>query len=93
MRKFSNPTAYGLAKRFTRNAHDEEREYTYIILGRSGPTGKTWLCNELKVHGLNAVEISEDIFDLVHYKDDENHCTIDDFRKCVVIVLNQFLNI
>lgn len=40
------------------------RDATYVILGRPGPTGKTWLKNALNELGLkNVVEISEDIND------------------------------
>ena len=67
----------------------DAKDYTYIILGRPGKTGKTWLCNELRVHGFNAFEISEDIWELVRYNDEENHVIVDDFKKQVVIVLNQ----
>ena len=72
-----------------RDMKDIANEYTYIILGRPGKTGKTWLCNELRVHGLNAFEISEDIFDLVQYSDRENHFLINDYDKQVTIILNK----
>lgn len=64
-------------------------DYTYIILGRPGKTGKTWLCNELRVHGLNTFKISEDICDFVQYKDGENHLLVNDYDKQVTIILNQ----
>lgn len=63
-------------------------EYTYIVLGRVGPTGKTWLCDQLRKLGYSAFEISEDIWGLVSYIDDENHVRIDEYRKVCVIVLN-----
>ena len=46
-------------------AHYQHAENaTYVILGRPGPTGKTWLKNALTELGLmNVVEISEDIND------------------------------
>lgn len=46
---------------------------TYIICGKSGPTGKTWLANELRKAGHTAIEISEGINPFVYYRDDENH--------------------
>jgi hypothetical protein len=70
-------------------------EYTYIILGRSGATGKTWLCEGLKMHGFNAIEISENINAFVSYgkkrNDELNHIVIDEIRKYVVIILNEYL--
>lgn len=72
-----------------RDMRDIAKDYTYIILGRPGKTGKTWLCNELRVHGLSAFEISEDICDLVQYGDGENHFLINDYDKQVTIILNK----
>lgn len=63
-------------------------EYTYIVLGRVGPTGKTWLCDQLRKLGYSAFEISEDIWGLVSYIDDENYVRIDYNRKVCTIILN-----
>lgn len=62
---------------------------TYVIMGRSGPTGKTWLCNELNTKGFNAVELAENTFDLVEYNDNRNHYRV--YENHAVIVLNQIL--
>lgn len=43
-------------------------KYTYIITGRSGPTGKSTLCNMLKELGLQAFEITELIYHLVDFR-------------------------
>lgn len=67
------------------------KDYTYIICGRSGPTGKTWLCHGLKHHGFNAVELSEDLIGLVDYLDNKNHFIIKALDKTVLIVLNEFV--
>jgi hypothetical protein len=73
----------------------DSKDYTYIILGKSGTTGKTWLWNGLRLHGFNAIELSECItVDLctalmVQYIDDNNHFFIDKLNKQVVIVLNR----
>lgn len=66
----------------------DSNEYAYIVLGRVGPTGKTWLCDQLHKLGYSAFEISEDIWGLVSYINDENHVRIDEYRKVCVIVLN-----
>ena len=65
------------------------RDYTYIILGKSGPTGKTWIWNELRCNGLRAVELSENTYNLVEYADSDNHCIIDDFQNTIIIILNR----
>jgi hypothetical protein len=58
-------------------------------MGRNGPTGKTRLCKELRYRGYNAFELTENIYDLVEFKDGENY-----YRVCgdhAIIVLNQLL--
>lgn len=65
------------------------KDYTYIILGRSGPTGKSWLRYRLIEAGYNAVELSEDIIWLVEYTDDKNHFIVNHMQKMVLIVLNR----
>ena len=67
----------------------DSKEYTYIITGRIGPTGKTWLCNELRSNGLNAVEITELMYDIVNYNGNYNHFRLDVDNKVFVIVLNK----
>lgn len=62
---------------------------TYIIMGRSGPTGKTWLRRELNVKGFTAFEITEDILDFVDCNDNENHFRIK--GDYAVIILNRIL--
>lgn len=64
-------------------------ENTYIILGAPGPTGKTWLTDRLTEDGCRAFEISEDISDLLFYRDDKNHYLPNYFNKVVTIVLNK----
>lgn len=67
-------------------------EYTYIVLGRIGPTGKTWICDQLRKLGYSAFEISEDICWLVHYIDNKNHVRIDENQKVCTIILNTPIN-
>lgn len=68
------------------------RDRIFIIMGKSGPTGKSWLTYALRIHGFNAIEISEDISGLVDFKDDFNHFIDDEYKK-IVIVLNKSLEI
>ena len=84
-----NQSANRIFIHIIRDQQGNVKDYTYIILGRPGKTGKTWLCNELRVHGFNAFEISEDIYDLVRYNDEENHYIVNDIDKQVTIILNR----
>ena len=67
----------------------EKRPYTFIILGRSGPTGKSWLYSKLKEHGFNTFELSESVISLVDYRDERNHVLVNGIDNSVIIVLNQ----
>ena len=69
----------------------EDTSWTFIILGRNGPTGKSWLCRELQNLGFTAIELSESILPLVEYRDNKNHVIADGLNKTVVIVLNRSL--
>lgn len=40
---------------FIKNNHEYFKDDTFIILGRPGPCGKTWLYNQLKNSGYNAI--------------------------------------
>ena len=71
------------------NAKGMYQDYTFVIMGRSGPTGKTWLCNQLRKYGFNAFEISEHIYDKIHYRDDDNSYIPDHLYKQIVIILNR----
>lgn len=63
--------------------------YDYIILGKSGPTGKTWLYDRLKERKYNVTELSEWITGLVNYPDDSNHIIINDVDMKMIIILNK----
>ena len=68
------------------------KDYTFFILGKTGPTGKSWLIKELNSRGYSTFELSEDIWKFVKYNDDENHCVINKFNKQVIIILNEPLS-
>lgn len=70
---------------------ENSKDYLYLIMGKGGPTGKTWLCEALKHEGYTAHEISEDVYRYVTYQDNENHYYISPTRKLVIIVLNKRL--
>ena len=94
-----NPTPNEIRKMLVTGEYDicrrvRLRDYTVVILGKSGPTGKTWLCTALKEHGFNAVEISEDIMYLVDYGlDDRNHCFVNHEQKLVTVILNEHFHV
>lgn len=64
---------------------------TIIIAGRPGPTGKTWLREELRAMGYNAIEISDAIAWFVEYGDEKNHVAFDGLDNIYVVVLNKRL--
>lgn len=79
---------YFIDDTFFKTEH-EKRPYTFIVMGRSGQTGKTWLTFGLKRYGLKALELSESIFGLVDYRDCENHVIADDLDRTIIVVLNK----
>ena len=71
---------------------DPAHSRTYIILGRPGPTGKTWLQRKLTELGYTAIEISEEIAlsRAIEYEDYCNHI-IESQSGITVIFLNQWI--
>ena len=87
MRATNNLSVHEIYSAIISNPFKEK--YTYIIMGIVGPTGKTWLATKLRnYHGLNAVEITENIFEDVMYVDRRNHYNVDPLNKVVTIILN-----
>lgn len=68
------------------------KDYTIVITGKPGPTGKTSLCKTFNNAGFKAIELTEmlDMNNLVDFKDDKNHVLVDDGQKVILIVLNKF---
>lgn len=69
--------------------HFRNDKYTYIILGKPGRTGKSWLTAALKEAGLNAIEISEYVGGHVQYNDCKNHVEEDIANSILTIILNK----
>lgn len=65
------------------------KKMTYIILGKPGCTGKTWLTTELTKRGFKAYEISEGVAGIFDYNDEKNHFIEDPYGRYVTIVLNK----
>lgn len=68
------------------------KDWTYIILGNIGPTGKTHLRNQLHDNGYNVIEITDAVSPRVDYIDTKNHYFVYEDSKCVVIMLNKTLS-
>lgn len=65
------------------------KDYTFIITGKIGPTGKTWLTNKLRESGYTAIEITDQLYTLVDYTfPDRNAVHFDRINRTAVIVLN-----
>ena len=82
---------------YAESRHSMGEDPIYVICGKNGPTGKTWLANALQKAGHNAIEISEGLGGFVDYRDNENHMRDAGFSfmsnsGMVVIVLNKPLN-
>lgn len=84
-----SPTASQIYEHIIANEAGDANLYTYIISGKPGPTGKTWLRNKLKEAGLRVHEITEHCVNFVQYNDDENHFIRDGIDDTVIIILNR----
>ena len=72
---------------------ENAKEYTYLIMGRFGPTGKTWLWDALTRQGYNAVEITEDVCEYVIYRHaSKNTYYVNPRKKLVIITLNKLID-
>ena len=67
------------------------QDYKYVVLGRPGPTGKSWITRKLKEIGCDAVEISELVYRYISYTDYENSYIFDSTNKICTIILNNWL--
>ena len=77
---------------YSLECNKESKEYQYFILGKTGPTGKTWLYNALTERGYSVIELSEDINHYVIYGGSDNYININHLDKRVTIVLNKLIN-
>lgn len=90
MRNFKRATPYDILHRFTSTDEFVEDDYLFLILGKPGATGKTYLTRKLKEHGCQVAELSEELAPFLK-SDNFNHVIIDDLEKQVVIILNREL--
>lgn len=72
-------------------AASRSKDWTYIIFGRGGPTGKTYLWDNMSQLGYKVIEITEDVGPIIDYKDRNNHYLIYEDSKTLIIILNKKL--
>lgn len=67
------------------------KNYTVIITGKTGPTGKTTLCKLLNNAGVRAIDISESLNNYVQYANEcnRNDMIVDEFNETILVVLNR----
>lgn len=91
MNRLNNANTLDILKYIIRHDKVKRDTFTIIITGRIGPTGKTWLCNELCKYGYKAMEMSP-LFHSLQMKDDGvNYVIVDDSVDQVIVVLNEIL--
>jgi hypothetical protein len=66
-------------------------DWTIVISGRVGPTGKTWLCNELVKAGYRATEHDQLTVARLLMDDGTNHVFVDERVNLVTVILNEVL--
>lgn len=75
-------------------SNDPNRDYIYVIFGKNGPTGKSWLWSTLHMNGYEAIETSEMLSlcgTTCNYADNQNHYILNDYYGWAIIVLNTIL--
>lgn len=86
-----NLSPSGILRHITHSRLLNDGHYTYLITGKVGPTGKTWLHKQLTDRGYSSIEIPQEIYQWSNFHDDKNHFIVDDSRNAVLIVLNRRL--
>ena len=90
MKNFRKATPFEILRHFTGNGKFTGSDYLFLILGKPGPTGKTYLAQELKKRDYRVAEVSEELAPFLN-ADRFNHVIIDDLEKQVVVILNRDL--
>lgn len=72
------------------NPEKYKKDYKYIIDGKSGPTGKSWLTRKLIEAGYNAIDVS-DIAPVYHGEAEGNYILLYAGFHAVIIILNNIL--
>lgn len=69
----------------------EPDKFTAVVMGRVGPTGKSWIRQKLTENGYKAVEITGSIYDHVEYNDNKNRLIVDPVEGTITIILNRLI--
>lgn len=72
------------------NEREFPKDYTYLIDGNQGPTGKSWLVRKLIEKGYRAIDLTHYDFPYMkkEYMKNCNYLNVDGFYQTVWIVLN-----
>lgn len=92
MKDFRNASPRDILHYITKEyrSQDVAKKCKYVILGKNGSTGKTWLKNRLTELGYDAIEISEEVCLHVDYRDNYNHVIEDPYSNShMTIILNR----
>lgn len=87
--RFEDMSPEYIFRHLTGVAIGSPKDYTYIITGKTGPTGKTWLCNRFILDGYKAVEITQGLMFACEYLHNGNEYSINADNRTVVIILNR----
>lgn len=73
-------------------------EAVCVVMGKPGPTGKTWTCKELRKNGIKAVEFDELLFSYtkevdVAYNGNRNYYKTDFDQNTAIVILNEYLSL
>ena len=69
-------------------------EMIYLVMGKDGPTGKTWLVNQLRAAGFRAIDLSEGACEFMTSRRTKgNYMKVDKENKVVYISLNDINDI
>lgn len=69
----------------------DAKDMVYLVTGTLGPTGKTWLVNQLKAAGLRAIDTIAGGWPLIKSgRTTGNYMLVDEENKVVYISLNDF---
>lgn len=85
-------TPIGRIRDIMNDISDDIEKYTYVILGKPGPTGKSYLWRSLQDMGIYAFELGEQLANSLLYYDGYNHYFVNRETQTMVVVLNHLLD-
>lgn len=91
MRTPTKLTPKNIYYQILKNGIPQDDDYIFVILGKPGPSGKTWLCNQLRGLGYTVYELTHGVHNFIDFTDEKNHYVVDHIEKQVIIILNESL--